>query len=305
MRKFKLLCLLTLASLVACNVVMPAARQDDPNNIYAVTNVTVLDVQNGTAIPAQTVLIVSDRIDEIGAQGTVEIPPDAAIIDGQGLYLMPGLVDAHVHYFDAPVFGRLMIANGVLLVRDMGMPNEFILKMRDELNKGKTPGPEMFATGAILDGDPPLIPLISLGGIDTPEAGRAAVRQQAKAGVDMIKTYSRLTKSTFMAIVDEAHKRNLKVAAHLSESVYLEDAVAAGLDSSEHFNGFEKVIANLLGEPVKLYFHGQAADAGYLARLDEVDPGELQAVYQRLHESGITFARRWSPLRRSPILPPS
>ena len=96
---------------------------------------------------------------------------------------MPGLVDAHVHYLEAPVFGRVMIANGVLLVRDMGMPNDYILKLRDELNRGETLGPEMVATGTILDGDPPLIPSISMG-IKTPEEGRAAVRQQAAAGVD-------------------------------------------------------------------------------------------------------------------------
>ena len=59
---------------------------------------------------------------------------------------MPGLVDAHVHYLDAPVFGRVMIANGILLVRDMGMPNEYILKLRDELNRGEILGPEMVAT---------------------------------------------------------------------------------------------------------------------------------------------------------------
>jgi imidazolonepropionase-like amidohydrolase len=105
----------------------------------------------------------------------------------------------------------------------------------------------------------------------------------------MIKTYSRLNKDVFLAIVDEAHKYGLKVVAHLPESVYIEDAAAAGLDSSEHFNGFEKVIANLLGEPVNLSFRGQAADADYLQRLSEVNPEELQGVYQRIRASGMTI----------------
>ena len=98
---------------------------------------------------------------------------------------MPGLVDAHVHYLDAPVFGRVMIANGILLVRDMGMPNEYILKLRDELNRGEILGPEMVATGAMLDGIPPVIPSISIG-VKTPEEGRPAVRKQAEASVDML-----------------------------------------------------------------------------------------------------------------------
>ena len=189
---------------------------------------------------------------------------------------------------DAPVFGRLMIANGVLLVRDMGMPNEYILKLRDELNRGEMLGPEMIATGSILDGYPPMIPPSRWASRRPKRAGQAYIKQ-AEAGVDMIKVYSRLDRDVFLAILDEAKKYDLKVVAHLPESVYIEDAAAAGLGSSEHFNGFEKVIANLLGEPVKLTFAGQASDAGYFQRLNEVDPEELQAVYQRIQASGMTI----------------
>ena len=286
MRYLTLLSLLAATSLSACSAVTPKPK--DFAGIYAITDVTVIDVEIGSAVPGQTVIVVDDRIDNIGAQGNVDIPKGAKIINGHGLYLMPGLIDAHVHYFDAPVFGRLMIANGVLLVRDTGMPNEYILPLRDELNSGETLGPELIITGAILDGDPPIIPTISVG-IKTPEQERAEVRKQAAAGVDMIKTYSRLDKDIFLAIVDEAKKQNLKVVAHLPESIYIEDAAAAGLGSSEHFNGFEKVIAKLLGEPVNLTFTGQASDAGYFQCLDEVNPQELQSVYQRIRASGMTL----------------
>jgi imidazolonepropionase-like amidohydrolase len=288
MRYLTLLSLLSTTILSACSATKSTPTNTTSESVYALTDVAVIDVENGIAVPSQTVIIVDDRIDKIGAQGNVDIPKGAVIINGHGLYLMPGLVDAHVHYFDAPVFGRLMIANGVLLVRDTGMPNEYILPLRDQLNSGKTLGPEMITTGAILDGDPPIIPSISVG-IKTPKQGRAEVRKQAEAGVDMIKTYSRLDKDVFLAIVDEAKKYNLKVVAHLPESIYIEDAAAAGLGSSEHFNGFEKVIAKLLGEPVNLIFTGQASDAGYFQRLDEVNPQELQAVYQRIRASGMTL----------------
>jgi len=110
--------------------------------IFAIKDVAIVDVKNGITIPEQTVIIMEDWIDKIGAQGKVGILESAEIINGHGLTLMPGLVDAHVHYFDAPVFGRLMIANGVLLVRDMGMPNDYIFPLRDELNRGETLGPE-------------------------------------------------------------------------------------------------------------------------------------------------------------------
>lgn len=259
-----------------------------PLQTYAITNVSIVDVENGTTFPDQTVILVGDQIAQIARSGSLQLPKDAQIIDAQGLYLMPGLVDAHVHYFDAPINGRLMIANGVLLVRDTGMPNEFILPLRDALNCGEMLGPELATSGYILDGNPPIIPLISKG-IATPEEGRAAVRQQAAAGVNMIKTYSRLEKDVFLAILDEAREQQLRVVTHLPETISIEDAASAGLASSEHFNGFEKVIARLLGEEARFYFVGQAADAGYLYRLNEVDPDALRQVYRHLFQSGITI----------------
>ncbi len=166
------------------------------------------------------------------------------------------------------------------------MPNLMILPLRDKLNNGKVLGPEMVTTGIMIDGDPPLIPLISKG-VTTPEEGRELVREQAEKGADMIKTYSRLDKDVFLAILDEANKYGLQVVSHLPESIYIEDAADAGLASSEHFNGFEKVIAKLLGESARFHFAGQGADARYLSRLDEVDPEELKAVYRHILESGM------------------
>ena len=276
-----------LCGLIACSTAAAAITKNGSANIAAVTNVTIVDIEKGLTIPGQTVIIVNDRIDQIGAYGKIDIPQGAKIIDGSMLYLMPGLVDAHVHYFDAPIFGRLLIANGVLLVRDMGMPNEYILNLRDELNRGDTLGPEIVTTGTILDGVPPLIPTISLG-IKTPEEGRAAVRQQAKAGVNMIKVYSGLGKEVFLAILDEAGKSGLKVVGHVPDTIYIEDAAQAGIGSIEHWNGFEKALAKLLGEPVEFAFSGIGSGYAYLLRLDEVNPQELHAFYQRLQASGVT-----------------
>ncbi len=274
--------------LLACSTAAGEVQRDPSEKVTAILNVTIIDVEGGRAVPGQTVIIVNERIDRIGGQTEVEIPAGADKVDGSGLYLMPGLVDAHAHYFDASTFGRLMIANGVLLVRDMGMPNEYILGLRDQLNRGETLGPEMVTTGAMLDGVPPLIPTISMG-VKTPEEGRAAVRQQAEAGVDMIKVYSRLDKDAFLAILDEAEGLGLRVVGHVPDTINLEEAAQAGLKSIEHWNGFEKVIAKLLGEPVEYTFTGIGAGYPYLLRLAEVEPEKLQAFYQRLQTTGVTL----------------
>ena len=281
------LSIILTVNLAGCRVTKLSASSNATIIDFAITNISIVDVKKGITLPNQTVLISGEHIVEIGDKGKVQIPSSAVIVDGEGQFVMPGLVDAHVHYFDEERFGRLLLANGVLLVRDMGMPNFMILPLRDKLNSGKVLGPEMITTGIMIDGDPPIIPLISKG-VTTPEEGRKLVTQQAEKGVDMIKTYSRLDKDVFLAILDEANKFGLQVVSHLSESIYIEDAAIAGLASSEHFNGFEKVIAKLLGESARFNFVGQGADARFLARLDEVDPKELNAVYDRIRASGMT-----------------
>lgn len=287
MKSFTLLSLITLAGLTACAFAPTNTKTSEAESMYAIQDAAIVDVEKGTIVPHQTVIIRDDRIEEIYPAGSTRVPEAARVIDASGLYLIPGLMDAHVHYLEPEIFGRLMIANGVLLARDMGMPNDYILKLRDELKRGETLGPEMIATGAILDREPPLIPVISLG-FATPEEGREAVRSQAATGVDMIKVYSGLKREVFLAMLDEAHKLGIKVVGHVPDEIYIEDAAAAGLAESEHLFGFEKVIARLLGEKVNLEFIGFGADAGYFARFDEVDPDELKAVYERLRRSGLS-----------------
>jgi imidazolonepropionase-like amidohydrolase len=180
-----------------------------------------------------------------------------------------------------------MVANGVLFARDTGMPTAGILEVKDQLNRGALIGPEIVVTGTILDGEPALIPSISLG-VSTTDAARAAVRELAQAGVDMIKVYSRLDADAFLAAVDEAHALGLKVAGHVPDSIPIEQAAAAGLDSSEHLFGFDKLVGRLLGAPVKPYYAGMGVDVVHFLRLGELEPAKLREALDGLRLSGLS-----------------
>jgi imidazolonepropionase-like amidohydrolase len=104
----------------------------------------------------------------------------------------------------------------------------------------------------------------------------------------MIKVYSALDRDVYFAIMDEAKAQGIKVIGHVPDTVYLEDAVAAGQSDIEHWFGFEKVIADLLGEPVDLNHGWMGSNPVYLTRLAEVDPQALQDFYKRLKDSGVT-----------------
>ncbi len=274
--------LLILAPLLTLAAFAPAKAGS-----YAIVDVTIIDVEAGVAIPEQTVVVAGDWIECAGADADVAVPEGATVVDGRGLYLMPGLCDAHAHYFDRETFGRLLIANGVTLVRDTGMANELVPPIREALDSGALLGPELRTAGTMLDGVPPLIPTISVG-VTTPEAARAAVRRQAAAGADFIKVYSRLDAQVFLAIVEEAHALGLRVAGHVPDSITIEAAAAAGLDSAEHFFGFDKLVGRLLGAPVKPYYAGMGTDVGNFLRLEELDPAMLRAALDGLRASGLT-----------------
>ncbi|MGH8029411.1 MAG: amidohydrolase family protein, partial [Arenimonas sp.] len=118
-------------ALLACVIALahPApgmAAEPEARPAIAITDVTVVDVAHGRSHGPRTVLIEAGRIVAIGAPGRVAIPGGAQRVDGRGRYLVPGLVDMHVHLFNNashrppndwtfPMF----VAHGVTAVREM------------------------------------------------------------------------------------------------------------------------------------------------------------------------------------------
>ena len=253
---------------------------------YLITHVSVVDVEKGEIQENRTVEIRNGLIARITPRSGGDETSRHTVINGKGLFMIPGLFDAHVHYYDEAVYGKMMIAYGVLFVRDMGNSTPAALAVRERLNSRKILGPEMITTGSILDGDPPTIPQIAIG-CATPEAGREAVRKQVAAGVDQIKVYSGLRSEVFLAIADEAGKHGIKVVGHVPEAVYIEDAARAGMKSSEHLFGFGKLVAKALGDPVDFSTRGMGTDIPYFLRLKDVHTEEFQAALRWIGSTGM------------------
>ena len=211
--------------------------------VHAIVGVTVVDVERGIARPNHTVLLRAALIDSVGPTGDVDIPERSTTIRAEGLFAIPGLFDAHVHYIDPDTFGPLFVAHGVTAVREMGNDTTTILTLREELSAGRRLGPTIFAAGAIIDGKPPVWPFSEA--CDTPEEGRAAVRKLAAQGVDFIKVYSLLEKDVYEAILDEARALDLRVAGHVPRAVTIDVALAAGQQSVEHLDGIAAALAAL------------------------------------------------------------
>jgi len=187
----------------------------------------------------QTVIIEKERIANLGDSNTVAIPGGAQILDAHGKFLMPGLVDMHIHLTAAsePDGSRkfmipLLLANGITSVRDMGGYLESLNPLRREIAEGKRLGPHIVTPGPYLDGSPPSFQP-SLVVTKPVEAGED-VQQLAALGVDFIKVQSILSREAYFAIAQAAQREHIAFVGHVPDRVTAVEAADAGQHSIEH-----------------------------------------------------------------------
>ena len=154
--------------------------------------------------------------------------------DFTGLYVLPGLIDMHVHHIppDAELYGLLFLGHGITTVRDTGDFSGKILEKRQQLRDGKYPGPRLFACGPIIDADPPWWPGSRI--VRTETEAQAAVDELAAAGVDCVKVYWRLSSELLAVIREAATQHKLPVVGHIPLAVPFEQA---HLNDIQHLTG--------------------------------------------------------------------
>jgi imidazolonepropionase-like amidohydrolase len=202
-------------------------------------------VIDATGSPVQrdmTVVIEGEAIASIASFATAKVPENSEIVDGAGKFLIPGLVDAHLHLTGAgepngsrEFFLPLLIANGITTVRDMGGYLESLKPLRDDIKRGKRIGPQIFFAGPYLDGSPPSFQpsLVVTNATQASEDVHTLTQQ----GVDFIKTQSILNRDAYFAIAAAAKRERITFAGHVPDRVTAFEASDAGQKSIEHLTG--------------------------------------------------------------------
>ncbi len=224
-----------------------------PSEAVAFIDVTTVPMSRNELRLHQTVLIEGDRIVAIGAAGSIRLPKGVKRIPGGGRFLMPGLVDMHVHFLRRPTdadeedwrfpdfrdrnenFGLLFVANGVTSVRQMHahpVGDELVARSLT----GGWLGPAIYSTGPITDGDPPEWPVARI--VRTPSDALRAVLDDKAAGYVGIKVYDQLSLANYDAIIGAAAKNQLDVVGHIPDAVGLSRAIAANQWTIEHTDSF-------------------------------------------------------------------
>ncbi len=206
------------------------APSGPPRESVAITNVTVIDVTNGAKRTGVTVLTQGDRITAIGPK--IAIPHSARRINGGGKFLIPGLWDMHTHHQGTGAECLdLFVAKGVVGTRDVGGDADFILPLRDRVKAGAVLGPEIVASGPMVDNAPPDFHYRLH--VTNAEEARLAVRELKRLGVDFIKVHDHTPREVFFAAVSEASQVGLTVSGHVPMAVTVEEAADAGMRSIE------------------------------------------------------------------------
>jgi Amidohydrolase family len=202
----------------------------------ALTGVTVIDVETGARRTGVTVLTEGDRIAAMGPR--IALPPGASRVNGKGKFLIPGLWDMHSHHQGTGAESLdLFVAKGVVGTRDMGGDADFILPLRDRVRAGAVFGPEIVASGPMVDSAPPDFPYRLH--VTNAEEARLAVRELKRLGVDFIKVHDHTPREVFFAAAAEASQVGLTVSGHVPVAVKVEEAADAGIRSIEHLANYE------------------------------------------------------------------
>jgi enamidase len=129
-------------------------------------------------------------------------------------------------------FPRLYLAGGTTTMRTAGSMSPYAdLNLREEINAGRALGPDLDVTGPYLNG--PGLPILKVHALTGPDDARRTVDYWADEGVTSFKGYMHLTRADLKAIIEEAHKRHIKVTAHLC-SITHREAADMGIDNLEH-----------------------------------------------------------------------
>jgi hypothetical protein len=249
--------LLVAVICLSCTVCSAANRTNSADRTsssipIAFVDVNLVSMNREEVIEHQTVLVERDRIVAIGPTAAVRVPPGARRIAGAGRYLMPGLIDMHVHFRRQPTDGDtaysrmpdyrernddagvLFVSNGVTSVRMMhGHP------IGDELmarSRGDWLGPMIYSTGPITDGSPPVHPFNRV--LTQPADAAKLVAEDKAKGYIGFKVYDRLSLPVYEAIVDAATTGHLDVVGHVPNEVGLVHVIAAHQASIEHADSF-------------------------------------------------------------------
>lgn len=185
----------------------------------AFTNVNVIPMTSDAVLRNQVVVVDGGKIIAAGKEGDVVIPAEAERIDGEGGYIVPGLIDLHVHVTQ-PDELPLYVANGVTTVLNLSGDSGIFAFRNAPM------GPRFFSTGK------------QLINVQSADAARAIVDEESREGYDGIKIYNDISIDALNALIAEARGHGMLSVSHIPRNLRWQDMLAAKPDAVAHAEEF-------------------------------------------------------------------
>lgn len=182
----------------------------------AFIDVNVLPMNQPSVLPHRTVLVASGRIVAVSARDSIVVPRSARRIEGAGkLYIIPGLIDSHVHLeINERRWLPVFLGSGVTTVINLrGEPRH--LALREEVAAGRVVGPTIFTAGRYAN----------LPAIASPADAAAEVQAQKTAGYDLIKIHGNLTGETFARLAEESRRAGIPLVGHAPRNLAFDSVI--------------------------------------------------------------------------------
>ncbi|NNE39048.1 MAG: amidohydrolase family protein, partial [Gammaproteobacteria bacterium] len=233
---YQSLFIVTLSVFFTCSIQVQAQADSESTNTtnrLIVMGGTIVDVRTGDLQPNATIVMENDRIIEISSEAHLPEANDQ-IVDATGQYILPGLIDAHVHYEDFSP--ELFLNHGVTTVLDLGNDFEWIKATSEAIEDGWVPGPRLYYSTPHFDASPPEgSPLLTQRGhkhyVDTVAQAREAMTEYLAQGISAVKIYEKLTPEVLTAITRMADRANIPVIGHYLDAP---TTIATGGTGIEH-----------------------------------------------------------------------
>lgn len=220
---------------------------------------TLLDVSGRRLVPNSVLLIKGGRIERVGTGESLPVPAGYTRISTEGMTVLPGLWDMHTHLqYSAhadlnrwnrsylpqmetvimPAIASQLLMAGITSARDPMAPTDAVLHVKRRIAAGEIPGPTLYVSGALLEHQGPAgFESFRMSVAGTADA-RAKVNRLADQDVDLIKLLCvpEMTLEEATAVVEQAHARGRKVAAHGRTDAEVRKCLAAGVDDFQHLS---------------------------------------------------------------------
>jgi len=247
---------------------------------FVLTGATLIDGNGGTPLNDAAVLVEGERIAWVGS--VAELPAaarDAEQVDVSGKWLMPGIIDAHIHIcyngsestfallekprddlvLEAVDICERTLSQGVTTIRDVGGEQYIEMSLRNAINRGFIRGPRMKLSGRVISMTGGHAHFIAREA-DGPDEMRKAAREQIKAGADLVKLMatggsatpgqdihaSQLTVEEISAVTEVAHMMGRPVAAHCHGTGGIRNCMLGGVDTIEHGTYLDEETADMM-----------------------------------------------------------